>query len=765
MSPSRRFAAAVVAGLFVLCLVLAANAQPQSPPKTGNAKSRGGSNLTLKDALKFGTTNVEQVLRYRRDGEADKGSYQRSPFGLQDLSQRIQIAFVIDGTLSMKSDIAGLKESLVDFTSTVRKSAREANGLASVSNVDLQLAVIVYRDLKSPSGAVQNVTGGFQNLPIDRNDNSSSRIDTVIKTLDAVQIEDGKPRFQEQVDRGLHTALTKLAWIPAVERATRLVILAGDAPPWDEAWLGKDGRAARPEDVDITDLREPLRSFSTVQLVAEAEQRKITIHSILCRAGFGTDEDEVLRKVAADARPDLRRFMSAVSQSTGGTVVDLSDPEATQRIAASAGKPPVVLRELREIKQADLEALRKKSPVRVAVVPPVPLDEMPFTDARPAIRNVAVRRVAIPLVSRLRQVPGLNVQSLDAVNAALQALRTADDKPPVGAGPQPTLSQLAARLDVDLILWGDYEERQAGARRLSLKAFDREGQLLAETEVKVAADNTDAEELVGRGFVTLSQPLAAKLSERGNRAAAVLARVEQNERLAALLRHPAVGTAEARETLIDAQYLLERATQFASDAPEGKAFLQQARTALEKAIDYDREHADPGTLLLLASCDFNLGEKDAAEAKLREAFKNRERAGDPAIRTEIEADHALFIEKKPEEAIRLYEELAASTEVGQPQTSLRALWMLAGLYLGDWGVAEANYDLVSMDKATEKVLTILVYWPESPEGRFYSRFVEARQDVVRPQMATYLIGATLRAPVKGRTRYAQSQPTRAPGEI
>ncbi len=78
---------------------------------------------------------------------------------------------------------------------------------------------------------------------------------------------------------------------------------------------------------------------------------------------------------------------------------------------------------------------------------------------------------------------------------------------------------------------------------------------------------------------------------------------------------------------------------------------------------------------------------------------------------EIEADYGLLVEHQIAESIDKYKRL---TNDDVPlQSQLRAHWMLAGIYAGDWSVDKAHLD---SKLARDHVVQILSNWPDSPEA-------------------------------------------------
>ena len=87
------------------------------------------------------------------------------------------------------------------------------------------------------------------------------------------------------------------------------------------------------------------------------------------------------------------------------------------------------------------------------------------------------------------------------------------------------------------------------------------------------------------------------------------------------------------------------------------------------------------------------------------------------MKTEIEADFALLVQRNVGQAIQKYQELAGTDPKSDTNihSALRAHWMLAGIYSGDWGVAEK---FVDKEQARQHLIQILAFWWDSPEANF-----------------------------------------------
>jgi hypothetical protein len=100
---------------------------------------------------------------------------------------------------------------------------------------------------------------------------------------------------------------------------------------------------------------------------------------------------------------------------------------------------------------------------------------------------------------------------------------------------------------------------------------------------------------------------------------------------------------------------------------------------------------------------------------LKRAYRYRSSLTQLDLQAEIEADHALLIDKDYKRAIAIYEKLTVARQKGPLHVGLRAHWMLAGIYSGDWNVpAEA----IDAPAARRHLVNILAFWESSPEAEF-----------------------------------------------
>jgi hypothetical protein len=213
----------------------------------------------------------------------------------------------------------------------------------------------------------------------------------------------------------------------------------------------------------------------------------------------------------------------------------------------------------------------------------------------------------------------------------------------------------------------------------------------------------------------------------------------------------------ARRAMLSALYALEKS--LAAETPrssgsdssgqaDAATLLKSAQSEVQAASDLEADN--PAVELLLALVHYNLSQLDESGSDQRQHFEHLQRAYDlrdkaefagSAWKQEIEAYHALLMNKDVPTAINAF--MAIATEPGRESTNsaLRARWMLAGIYLGDWNSRVYSPDIVDVTKAREQVVTILARWPHLPEAEFYQRCMKdsSNGEVRVPLIATTAI--------------------------
>lgn len=652
-----------------------------STKQTGltKAKKRGG--ITLGEALVASQKKHVNVALYPPTvPPGGKAFLQRTMFDFGRTAKSIQIALVVDATDSMGQDLTSVKENLKSFVGEIQQQQQDLQPLTKV-------AVVVYRDIGCRSGAVQVLTRDRAGKPSFLA--SSNR--ALSSAIASIGTEPGEPEFPEQVDRGLYTALSDLEWDQGPD-VTRLIILAGDAPPFSEEFLNQP---------DKTYKNEPLRSHSVDELVGIAAQKQIKIFAVLCSSGFADTANERLQTNFDKYRPEMLAFLDRLAVGTGGQVFDLSDPSLIEKLKnteTEIGK----LRELKKIEAAELQSRRDQTKVRIAVLPQMPSGEMKWSGA-PFVFASAV-------VLRLEEGDGRGVVKMRRLKEEYEELA---GRARPGAN---LIQELASEqgLNLNYVLCVDYGAAQ-GSHKVRLRAFDRNGAELAATN---PLEGESPLRLVTPALAQLSQALQdGAADERGKVLSSFLTRSENPH--------------TSQDDVLKAYSRMELAAEFDTTNDEGRRLNQEAKELLEKSLTV--KPGDPFALLLLSNCEQNLGNLEQAKARLQKAYDAREQAADENLKLEIEADYKLVFENDPFGAIALYEQLAERAKNDNRdfgKQALRTKWMLSGLYLGDWGAAaDARHqkDLVAyLDKARDSILDILIYWPDSPEARYYEQYVDPK---------------------------------------
>lgn len=595
------------------------------------------------------------------------GLLQRSFLDVMEQSgERIEIALVIDGTDSMADEIAGVKQSI--------HAMRE--DLQRFSGGEVRVAVVVYRDSGSPSGAVSVLLDRFTNDP-----------EAINAALDSLEPESGAPFFHEMVDAGLHTALDQLPWSDD-SSTTRWAFLFGDAPPYAENFSSAEVPAAR-------------RQFATELLIALAARKGVQLHCILCNS------NETLQATYKRAASETRQFMSALAEGTDGLMLDLSYPDIRKAIVEAGRKPRSDYARIEPITQQDLEYARAaygfdaadepRSEVHVAVLPHMPLDQMSFDPRNPAVQ------ISTALRHKLEEVPRMRVVSPYDVERQLRRLRAEGIEEPQ------KIRALAARLGADYVLWGETDPSGSPIRSA---VFSR---ATGESMAQVTHDGSP----IHLASAVLNAPTEDPLlrSLRDNPA------FDDQRFTARLTDSLAESPATTREILAALEALEQALGRIVGD-PASSALLTTATLAAETALK--DEPRNGVAHWLLANIHFNLaqqafaaGEQEEAESHMQSmarslgrAYRYRDTIASSSLSKEIASDYVLLVDRDIPLAIKRYETLASDRGISSG-VRRRAHWMLTGIYAGDWAVAAEHVDPA---KARDHAIAILANWEKSPEA-------------------------------------------------
>ncbi len=612
------------------------------------------------------------------------GLLQRSFLDLVESSQQeLQVALVVDGTDSMATDIEGVRNALRSVVADLRQYKGD----------HVSLALIVYRDSGSPSGEVTMLHSQF-----------TADEQALAESFTKLVPESGAPYFLELPDLGVHEALSKLNWSEGPD-SSRWLLLFGDAPPYDPDFVDKDQN---------TGAR---RRFDTDLLVNLAQRKGVQISCVLCTSR------EQERSVYEQVLDKTRKFMNALATGTGGLMLDLSYPDIRSALIEAAKKGRVDRQRIGTITRAEVETARQaaataKLPVsdgqrlRLAVLPHLPLDQMTFDPAQEAVQ------IATELRQKFRTIPSTEVASPVDVERALRRIKAAN------VAPAQQLQAVAMQLRVDYLVWGTYRRAQGVVQVRSAIYRKTDGQKVTESQAFTSAalpENELAGNLVSKWTLATLDPKSAPTLY------AAFVGLRDNTTLKSQVLTPVANNVESRTDLLGGFEALEQALAYPVGDATGKTRLEQAEQLLGRAASQDVRN--PFIQMLLASCYFNQaqgalngGRTEEAKAKsqlfteaLKRAYREREHAQVDLVKTEIEADYNLIVKKDYPAAIKLYEMLATAPHDATLHTALRAHWMLAGIFSGDWGVTAAMVDPV---KAKEHLVLLLAHWPDSSESGF-----------------------------------------------
>jgi hypothetical protein len=628
----------------------------------------------------------------RAPAQKTMGLLQRNFLDLAEQdSSLLQVAIVVDGTDSMATELAGVRQSITAMIDDLRRYRDDR----------VEVALVIYRDNGSPSSEVTIPLASF-----------SRDIDAITSAVEKIVPESGAPFFNELADVGLHKALTDLPW-SSDPSASRWVMLFGDAPPYDETFSSSEFPTAR-------------RRYSTELLVALAARKSIRINCVLC-----TSDKEAMEPYDK-AVDQTRSFMNSLAAGTDGLMLDLSYPEIRTAIIDASRKPEPQYLAIEPITRGDLNTMSissqrpgtpgsnvqgsnpqginvqsvnatevepKRKEVTIAVIPHLPLDRMSFDPADPAVQ------VSTALRNNFSNVPGVRVVS--PIDIQRQLLRLRADNVDDGQ----RIRALAARLGVDYVIWGSLEPSGPTVQTAAYRRTD------GSRVVQVSLQG-DKESLTR----VLLNAASTSLTEKDEPLGGLMKRIEQSV-AASVLDMPIASTAATRKEVLAAMESLEQALGLPAGSEDSLSLLTRASTSIAAAAGAEPRNPlvhwlGANTAYNLAAYQYGTGNTAEGESQMKEmgrylsrAYRGRSDVKLPSLVTEIEADHALLVSRDIKTAINQYQ---AMTQPEQPSaTRRRGHWMLSGIYAGDWGVAESAVDPVM---AREHLVMILSNWPESPEA-------------------------------------------------
>ena len=629
-----------------------------------------------------------------------RGLIQQSVWQFPKLRKHIQLAFVLDATNSMKPDIESLKDSLKDVIEHLKS---QVNEVRSTNDVKVQVAIVVYRDwwrqfdfekrqlLERRDSPVEVLTkgSGTSFLDFDRH------LLTLLDQLKGIPLEWGHPGPEEQVDLGIATALQELDWMQT-DKVSRLIFVAGDNPPWSEEfldwkrnpefWTYWEQKQSRPQ---------PLRKYSTRQLIDMALQKDVSIFAMACATSKEISDQQ------RELRGRMGEFFQQLADGTHGKFLNLTDFDTVQRLAFARQTGGSAIQQLRKIKEHEIAEQKQRSPeaqARIAVLPPIKI-----VDYQHAYED-DVYVVAKLLTKQLQDIDPALASSGDQVQRAWLSVS------PDGQVSTERLAQLATELRANYIVWGDMQPAN-GNLELALKLYDANGRLVVEASY-ARGNLLNVPELAWKQLL--------KQAEDVSEAASFSSTFQRLAISTSLAQSP-----ESLRELMWGYSKLEEAVRFTGDEPEGQKLIDEAAVAFQNVLS--KEPDSVFASLMLASCQLNRNQNEAAKSTL---VKTRQLAQtlteDDPLRWEIEADHAWVVNSDYTAAISGYQRILKSIDAKHSRIALRAHWMLAGLMLGTVPrEAELVPDSIQrLDEARKHILAILVNWPETTQARFYGRYVD-----------------------------------------
>lgn len=590
----------------------------------------------------------------------------------------LQLAIVLDGTESMAGHIQSLRENFSSFLKNIQR-------LPDEGELNVELALVAYRDSLAPSGAATLLTPEF------------TTVKQCEQALQQLATESGEPYYREMVDAGLFAAMSKLKWAPPEQTTTaRWLLLCGDAPPYPEL-------AFSPEHNGIP------RRHASSELLEVAKQKRITIHSLLLDSMFDKGQD--LQEIEAE-RPDAVRFMSEMAKQSGGNFADLSN-----RAAANYWiQPHLPLAPIRpeEVGAAREQAARPDAGFRCALLPSL----------RPA-RGLA-DEAERSLEGMARRLWGVQILSTDDIRQLLNDVPSAWD--------EGHARRLGKALDCRFLLSTDLRP-YLGDVVGDVKLWDAEDGSVIAVHAPSANHQNTAEQIARQAVRDL---LHKSKDAVGPETAEAFRRSLQSDIVTGRRRHRLAQGENAEKFIADALLQLNRI-----DPPIGvtlpspetesanRELLSNAVKHLDNAID-----AEPANALahfLLAQCYFKLARlKPPAldlehDARFREqmelAWFARQKSADQDNPLEmlIEAQYYLHTDQHMN-AVQTLERIVSASQAAHSPAALRAHWLLAGVRLGDWNTAAKASQLLSSDRARTHIIQILAHWPESAEADYCRRF-------------------------------------------
>ncbi len=334
----------------------------------------------------------------------------------------------------------------------------------------------------------------------------------------------------------------------------------------------------------------------------------------------------------------------------------------------------------------------------------MPLSQISFDPRQPAVQFATAIR------STLAKVPGVQVASPRDIKEQLRRLRAQ------GMDERQAMRGLSAMLGVDFVVWGSMAPDRATVQTAAYRSGD--GQQIV--PVKLARNSQDA-----------AYALIQASSRKAPQDQALSQLLGDMKSLQSELNAPLAQSPATHDELMTAIESLDQALAFEAGDQESDELLAQADAASKNALKAEPRNAlahwlQSNVAYNLALREFRHGNPAEAEKQLAAmkkslaaAVANREAIPVPSLLTEIEADYYLLVRREAKPAAERYSQM---TDLAQPlQSQLRGHWMLAGIYAGDWGLAQDP--IVDAEKARFHIVEILANWPDSPEAKLLKEWL------------------------------------------
>ena len=576
-------------------------------------------------------------------------------FGRLSSFHSAQIAFVIDGTQSMKECRKSMETTFSSWPATLANYLQQGEDQKN-ADPKVTIAAVVYGDV-----------GRYNNrkpvtLITPRFAPSSEDLDEAVRGVEKT----GEPGVEQRVDAGVFEALTKLDW-NADAGCRRLLIIFGNSPPHDEG--------------------NEYREHTADELVQLARQRRVTILGMLAES----DED-----VESDQR--MKSFLLDLCMRTGGHLADL---QSQSRWAYWAGIQGRIV----AITPAELAEHQRQagSMHRAADLMTISLGDQQGFRSENLCRTV------------MRVVEGA-LRGIDGVSIRLSQSRPAEVAPPASDESKPeqdgegfqlnsALKYICGEQYLELQMAKDKEVLARTSCRLSqpnIAAQCRQVLVCLETLFdEVARHFSQRQEAGWAGRFEAAADRVRFPSRELRLSTNAKAQQHLEEAIVPLENSLAATGTDEGELLDKARELVAKALDLDPGNPFGHLLLAH--------YHFNRWHLDavPSSL-----------DQYQTHLKLAYRSRDRRALNDP-VRIEIEAEYALMGDRDVPLALERYRELTDRTSDDHGGHTLRAHWMLAGIHMGDWEVASIAPEYVNPDKARRHILEILAFWPHSAEATYY----------------------------------------------